>query len=474
MSDQALFELTALEALQLFETRELSPVEFMQATLERCEMADPAVKAKAFLFPEKALREAKESEKKYLTGRARPLEGLPTAIKDETTVAGQVTANGSLVFDRSEAETTDPVPERLLAAGAIIHLRATTPERSCGAVTWSHLWGVTRNPWNLGITPGGSSGGCAAALASGMASIANATDNGGSIRIPAALCGLVGVKASHGRIPEVAPYNADPYCHHGYLARSIEDATLLYQCLAGEHRLDPASKLTPNPLPSPLESVQGLRVASCADLGFYRVEDDILRPMYAALRLLEDAGARVEEVDLDWDERVIATARTHQFVQFQATQNAPRPHETDFDRLTPYYKRFLSHASAVTEREAQEADSYQAHMAQTLQDVFSKFDVLICPTVATTRVPADFDCTRDEILVRGRPVDPVKGWFMTYAFNTLGQHPVICMPTGLASNRVPTSVQVIARPYEEPTCFRVANALSQLQLGIPTPPFTEK
>lgn len=471
MNDQALFDLTARDVLHLFKALELSPLEFMRATLERCETADTAVRAKAFLLEEQALQTAKLCEKRYLAGTARPLEGLPTAIKDETMVAGQVTANGSLLSHNCEATSTDPVPERLLAAGAIIHLRATAPEWSCGAVTWSHLWGVTRNPWNLGVTPGGSSGGCAAALASGMASIANATDNGGSIRIPAALCGLVGVKASHGRIPEVAPYNADPYCHHGYLARSIEDATLLYDCLAGEHRLDPASKMTPKRLPKQFESVQGLRVAASSNLGFYLVEDDVIGPMHTALGLLEDAGAKVEEIDLDWDERVISTARTHQFVQFQANQDGQDMDQADFDRLTPYYRNFLSHAMAVTKREAEDADRYQAHMAETLKDVFSKFDVLVCPTVATTRVPADFDCTRDEILVRGKRVDPVKGWFMTYAFNTLGQHPVICMPTGLARNRVPTSVQVIARPYEEPTCFRAANALAKLRPGIPSPPF---
>lgn len=471
MSDQALCDLTASEALRLFKDLELSPVEFMRATLDRCAATDPVVRAKAFLFADQALQEAKNCEKRYLRGTARPLEGLPTAIKDETMIAGQVTTNGSLAFTRREATTTDPVPERLLAAGAIIHLRATAPEESCGAITWSHLWGVTRNPWNLGTTPGGSSGGCAAALASGMASIANGTDNGGSVRIPAALCGLIGVKAGYGRIPEAAPYNADPYCHHGYLARSIEDATLLYDCLAGEHGRDPSSNLLPNPLPKRFQSVQGLRIAASTNLGFYLVEEDVLEPMRSALKLLEEAGARVEEIDLDWDERVIATARTHQFVQFRSTQTAERAFESDLERLTPYFRSFLSRAAAVSEPEVREADEYQAYMARTMQRVFSEFDALVCPTVATTRIPADFDCTKDEILIRGRPVDPAKGWFMTYAFNTLGQHPAISMPTGLAHNGVPTAVQVVARHYDEPTCFRVASALSQLHPGTPSLPF---
>ncbi len=465
--------LSACETLVLFREGELSPVEFMRTTLDRCASINKHINAVAYLFPDEALREAKNSEQRYLRGEAYALDGLPTAIKDETGIAGQPAPNGSLLWRDRVSTSTDPVPQRLRRDGAIVHMRATAPEGSCGAVTWSHLWGVTRNPWNLDITPGGSSGGCAAAVAAGMASLANATDSGGSIRIPAALCGVVGVKASFGRIPEIPPYNNDPYCHHGYLTRTIEDAALLYPRLAGAHELDPSSQLACKPLPEQFASIAGLRIAWSEDLGFYPVQEDITAALRKAVAHLRDAGAQLEAVSLDWDERVIFTARAHQYRGVRATLSREQFDQMKRHKLTPYYRRFLHNALFVPERDLAQADAYRLHMQRSLERLFAEFDALICPTVASTRIPANFDSTQDEVHILGQRVDPVKGWFMTYPFNTLSRHPVISMPIGLAENNVPIGAQVVAPGEDEPMCFRVASALGALVPKVPPHALTE-
>lgn len=193
--ENSLCYLTAEQALRCFRNRELSPVELMTAVINRTETVEPAINAFSFTYFEEALAAAQTAEKRYRDGTARPLEGIPLAVKDESYIEGQITTNGSLLLKDNVANSTSIIIQRLLDAGAIVHARTTTPEFSVAVFTWSKLWGVTRNPWNLAITPGGSSGGSAASLAAGTTTLATGSDIGGSIRVPASLCGLVGYKA---------------------------------------------------------------------------------------------------------------------------------------------------------------------------------------------------------------------------------------------------------------------------------------
>ncbi len=186
--------ISALDAIRKFRDRTLSPVELMQAIVERAEQVEPVVNALCLTEFESALDQARTAESRYRDGTARPLEGIPLVIKDAAGIAGKVTTNGSLLLKNYIAAATDPVPQRLLDAGAIMHARTTTPEFSMEFFTWSRQWGVTRNPWNPAITPGGSSGGSGASLASGTSILATGSDIGGSIRVPAALNGIVGFK----------------------------------------------------------------------------------------------------------------------------------------------------------------------------------------------------------------------------------------------------------------------------------------
>ena len=451
--------LDACEVLQRYKKREVSPVDVLQAQIERFEQIGGEINPFTQCRFERAQQQARLAEQAYMRNEARPLEGVITAIKDETYVRGEVTTNGSRLLQNNVADVTDPVPERLMAAGSIFHARTATPEFSVASYTWSDLWGVTRNPWNTDITPGGSSGGAAAAMAAGLSTIANGTDMGGSVRIPASQCGLVGLKASHGRIPEIPPYNVDPYVHHGMLTRSVRDMVLLYNLISGPHPVDLMSQMAKEPVASQPLDLRGVKVGLSLDLGFFPLDDDVRRNTLSYAETLRASGAEVEMVSLDWDARCIRTAQIHQGAQMGHMLRKKYDHAECRAQLTSYVKHYFSLSAAASPQRILEANEYAQHMWQSLEQVFRDYDFLLCPTVCSTRVPADFDYSRDSMEVGGVEVDPVKGWFMTYPFNTLSRCPVLSLPSGFADNRVPTGVQLVGHPYAD-------GRLLQFALGI--------
>jgi len=188
MNDSELCYLSATRAIRLFDQARLSPVELMQALIRRCESVEPEINAFTETYFDEALALARQAEARYRQGTQRPLEGVPLVVKDEFKLAGKRRTSGSLVYRDRVDDDNDIIVQRLLDAGAIAHAKTTTPEFCLPGSCHSRLWGITRNPWNLDITPGGSSGGSGAALAAGTTTIATGTDIGGSIRIPAALC----------------------------------------------------------------------------------------------------------------------------------------------------------------------------------------------------------------------------------------------------------------------------------------------
>jgi Asp-tRNA(Asn)/Glu-tRNA(Gln) amidotransferase A subunit family amidase len=253
--------LSATEALKLFKRRKLSPVELMKAIIKRTEKVEPVINAFTETFFDEALAQAKKSEARYMKkgGRTRALEGIPLAIKDEVPVKGKRCTSGSLILKDDIAEYTAVFAQRLFNAGAICHARTTTPEFCCAAVTTSRLWGTTRNPWNPNFTPGGSSGGSAASLAAGTSTLATGSDIAGSIRIPASCSGVVGFKPPYGRVPELAGFNLDYYCHEGPLARTIADTALMENVIAGPHPSDIATIKPKLRIPEKLKSIRGCR-----------------------------------------------------------------------------------------------------------------------------------------------------------------------------------------------------------------------
>ena len=259
--------LTASEALTLFKDKKLSPVELMEAVIARCEQVNPQLNAITYSFYDRALDQAKKAEAKYLKvgAKLRRLEGLPVAIKDFHPVKGEITTLGSKIFENFRPDYTAPTVDRLFKAGAIMHIRTTSPEFAYSGATHSPLWGITPNPWNLDYTSGGSSGGAAAAIASGMTTLADGTDGGGSIRIPASACGIVGYKPPFGRNPLDRDHPLESILHYGPMVRSVSDAALMQNVMSGPHKEDLCTIPQKLNIPDDLDDIRGWKVAVSVD-----------------------------------------------------------------------------------------------------------------------------------------------------------------------------------------------------------------
>lgn len=450
--------LTATQALALFRARELSPAELMEAVLDRAEQTEPQINAFAQTFYDDALAQARAAEKRY-SGAGdppRPLEGLPVAVKEEAPIAGHRNTLGSVPLRGQVADHTAVFAQRILDAGGIVHARTTTPEFSCAPFTWSRLWGVTRNPWNPRYSPGGSSGGSAAALAAGSATLATGSDIGGSIRIPAAFCGVVGFKPPYGRVPEVEIFNLDHYGHEGPLARTVADCALLQNVIAGPHPSDVASLRPKLEIPALLDQVTGLRIACSPDLGCYDVDADVAANLAAAAERLREAGAAVEEVTLPWDLATInRAARIHFGMIFgPAIGDLHRDHASE---LTSYAQRFAEEAAEIRKEDFLAGLELEARIYAPLGELLDDYDALICPTFAIPALPAQYD-TGQPVTVNGRPRQDWLDVLMTLPFNIASRCPVISVPSGLSRDGIPTAVSIAGKTYDDITAFRVAAA----------------
>ncbi len=459
----ALHYLGAVEALGHFRARTLSPVELMQAVIERAEVTEPLVNALCEPQFDAALERAREAELRY--GRRgpdpRPLEGLPVGLKAEEPVAGQPWSHGSLLYRDQVADDTSPAAERILAAGGIVHARTTTPEFSCAAYTHSHLWGVTRNPWNLAVGVGGSSGGSGAALAAGTATLASGSDIAGSIRIPAAFNGVVGFKPPYGRVPQQAPFNLDTYCHTGPMARSVADCALMENVLAGPHPRDATSLRWPVVLPLEPEGAAGLRVALSLDLGDWPVDPEVRDNAEAAADALRAAGAIVEHVDLHLPQadvlRAVATHFGLAFAGWISGESERAPGQlTAYARDLPRWCETTSGATSYLEMLELEAE-----IQERVGALLERYHALVCPTVGTRGFTAGDDYVEHGVEVDGRATGHHLEATLTTPFNIASRCPVLAVPSGLARNGVPTGVQIVGRTYDDPTVFRLGAALER-------------
>lgn len=455
-----LHHLTATAALRMFESKELSPVELLDAVVARTAAVEPGINALTEQMLDSAYIAARQSQQRYATG-AQPLgalDGVPLLLKEEQPIAGMLAEEGSLTEKGTIAEQTHPIVDRIFAAGAVVHGRTTTPEFCCAPYTHSKLWGVTRNPWNTELTPGGSSGGSGAALAAGESILATGSDIGGSIRIPSSFSGIVGFKPPFGRVPGMAPFNQDTYCADGPMGRSVADVALLQDVIAGPHFTDQASLRPAYRLAKPSSNQAfGLRVALCVNLGDYIVDPVIEANTRAAAEALRGAGVIVDEISLPWTRAQIVKAAWAHFGGIMGpfiTEVAGG----DADLLMPYTVDFA--------RRAAEADSfaeglvYEAEVYEPLGKVFETYDALLCPTLATQGMAADFADPAGLIDVGGAQVSWIEA-ALTVPFNVIGRVPVLAVPSGMAPNGLPTGVQIVGRTYDDATVFTLGAALEE-------------
>jgi Asp-tRNA(Asn)/Glu-tRNA(Gln) amidotransferase A subunit family amidase len=452
-----LCRLSATDLAALIRTREVSPVEVVRQSLARIERAQPVLNAFAFIYPDEALELARAAEAAVMKGEEiGPPHGVPIAIKDFTPTKGKRTTRGSYAFEHWVPEEDPVLVRRLLGAGAIMVGKTTTPEFAYSSFTRSPLWGDTVNPWDPSKCAGGSSGGSGAAVASGCVPLAEGTDMGGSVRIPAAFCGIVGLKPSLGRIPmDIVNTVFDTISHFGPLARTVEDAALFLRLTEGPDEADIMSQRDPVPLPDPIpEDVSGLRLAVSADLGFYAVDPEVAANLRASCQALTDAGAVVEEVELAWGKEMVDAWNDIWAVYLAAAASEVLPKYRD--KLDPAVLALIEAGmamGAVPYRKTEEIRTRQWH---ALVPILKDYDALLCPTMALP--PPDQDAADrdfDAVDVEGR----FHGLDMTALFNNVAQCPALSVPSGMTSSGLPTAIQIVGRRFDDPTVLRIGKVL---------------
>lgn len=448
--------MSALELRRLVAARQVSPVELTERALSRAEATQSKLNAFFVLMPDTARAAARQAEAAVMQGSALGLlHGLPVSVKDLIAVAGQPFASGSRAMANNVAAVDAPSVERLKQQGAVIIGKTTTSEFGCKPVGDSPLTGITRHPWDLAKTPGGSSAGAAASVAAGITPFALGTDGGGSLRIPAALTGLVGLKAQFGRVP-VWPTSATPtLAHVGSLARSVADAALLTTAVAGYDPRDPFSVAGPVPdlLGATQASVAGLRVAWSTTLGYAQPDPEVAYIARAAAMALADQGAIVEEVEavFDSDPGDLWTAEFYAGVGTRLRSVL----KTQRDLLDPAVADVLDAALAQEMRAYYESVFRRYALRDAMVRFFARYDVLLSPTLPVTSLEAG--CNLPERLLDRSLVTWV---FYTYPFNLTGQ-PAASVCAGLAADGMPVGLQIVGRSLGEADVVRVAAAIER-------------
>lgn len=454
----------ATTQLRLYRSKQLSPVEVLEAQLARAETVEPKINAFAWKFYDEARVAAKKAERRYASGEARPLEGVTLAVKDDTDVAGKVTASGSKLFLDYVAPSSHPMVQRYLDAGAIVHAKTTVPEFCISTVTTSPHWGITRNPWNLAYTPSGSSGGSGAALAAGTTTLATGSDSGGSIRLPASVNGVYGFKAPFGRFPSIAPWTLVPNSVYGPMARSMADLSLMYDLGNGPASCDHTA-LPKHALPTPLPAVSGMRIAYSPDLGFAQIDPEVRANTERALARFEALGATVEEVKLDWTAEKIQEAMYGTLFNgfWRNFLDQIQEMMTDPAELSDQYHNFYRKAHSLPASSQETAALLVAELNTGIHAIFSAgFDALVTPTTGLPSIPAGTNHAKDTLVINNVTVDPTIGWCFTHPFNLLYLHPIVVAQTGRASTNVPTSIQIIGNRYDDDTVFALAHAYERI------------
>jgi aspartyl-tRNA(Asn)/glutamyl-tRNA(Gln) amidotransferase subunit A len=439
---------SALELATLIRTKQVSPVEVTEAILARIATTNPRLNAFCLVAPEQARASAREAE--IAVTKAEPLgllHGVPVSVKDVIFTRGLRTTGGSRLFSDLMPEEDALAVGRLRASGAVLLGKTTTSEFGHKAVTESPLFGVTRNPWDPALTPGGSSGGGATAVAAGLGPLAVGTDGGGSVRIPAAFCGVFGFKPSFGRVPQSLGFPGWNHVGHtGPIARTVRDAGLMLDVLAGGDDRDRRS-LPREPgtyLGACDQDIKGLHVAWTSDLGYASVDPRVLAVCENAAAAFEDFGCHVEVVNPGWDDPE-GTFSTLVAAQFYAAWSDRLPDaEPLMDRtLVAFIRKGGTISARDYVRALEQVDAYW----QQVQSFLARFDLLLMPTVAVPPFPVD---ERPPRVIADQPVSPL-GWMpFTFPFNLTGQ-PAASVPAGWTDDGLPVGLQVVGQRHADRT-----------------------
>lgn len=468
MNATDLTQCPAHELLQLYRSGQASPVEATQAVLARIERLNPQINAFCVVDPDAALASARASEVRWQAHRSSgapvgELEGVPTTIKDLILTRGWPTLRGSRTIDPQQAWDVDaPATARLREAGAVLLGKTTTPEFGCKGETNSPATGITRNPWNTAHTPGGSSGGAAAAVAAGLGPLAVGTDGAGSVRIPAAFCGNVGLKPSFGRVPA---YPLSPFgsvAHLGPHTMSVRDAALMMNVLKKPDARDWTS-LPPESTDYTVgleDGIRGLRIAYSPTLGYARnVHPEIAAAVDAGVRQLQALGAHVEQVDPGFDDPLDITTGLW-FLGAHTVWSGLTPEQQAV--TDPDFRAEAALGAQLSAAQVQQLNLRRGVLGSHMRQFMQRYDLLVTPSVA---VPA-FEARAAGTV----PMDPqaMLGWTpFSYPFN-LTQQPAITVPCGLTSKGLPMGLQIVGPMFGDALVLRAARAFESVH-PVPRP-----
>lgn len=452
----------AIKLAREIRKRRLSAVEVVRAFLDRIARVNPALNAYVTLCEAQALNEAGLADKKLL-GREQPgpLHGVPFSVKDLVFTAGVRTTLGSRIYENLIPKEDALAVARLRAAGAILLGKTNTPEFGYKATTENLLFGSTHNPWNRQYTPGGSSGGAAAATAAGLSPLSVSTDGGGSIRIPASFCGVFGLKPTFGRVPTLPGSGGwRTLSHTGPTTRTVADAALMLDVMAGPDELDRNSlPATDSTFLSELAIPRrGLRLGYSADLGFALVDPEIPPIMRKAFPVLEGLGHTIDLVDLD----LRGSKEIFEILVLAENASAHRAElEAKRGLMDEALAKFIERGFAISAADYIGANRRRDQPAARLAAFFSQHDLLLTPTVAVPPFPIG-EAPKQ---IAGVPIEPL-GWIpFTYPFNLTG-NPAANLPCGMSSKGLPVGLQVVGPRHADAL---VLNLCAQFEKAQPWP-----
>ena len=467
MADPSLTRKSARELASLIRSRAVSPVEVLDAHLAAIERLNPKLNAIVTLAADQARDAARAAEAAVVAGASLgSLHGLPVGVKDITVTADIRTTFGSPLYKDHIPQEDAEVVRRIKAAGGIILAKTNTPEFATGANTVNDVFGATRNPWNPELSPAGSSGGSAAAVAAGMLPLAQGTDFGCSIRIPAAFCGIVGIRPTPGLTPNhPMPLAWDPGQVHGPLARTAEDAAMMLDAMVGFSRLSPISVAPP--WPSALNAVErasdakGLRIAYVSDIAGIGVDAEIDTICRRAAEGLRDMGATVEQIEFD-----VSDGRD----PYQTWRSAWMVGQ-QFARLS-FLEQFGENLKGnikaglnVTALDLAKAEQTRQQVFHRFRELLDQYDLLITPAAPVRPYPVTMNFPNE---INGRAFDNYVDWIAPAFLITLVSLPAGSVPAGISSAGLPVGLQIVAARFEEPKILSIAKLIQQMKpVGFP-------
>lgn len=457
VSNQELCFLSAVELKERFAARELSPVEVTETVLAEIDRLNPTLNAYVTVTSDLARAQARSAERAYAGNLAAPLAGIPVSIKDLTVTKGIRTTRGSLLYKDWVPDEDAPFMDRMYDGGAVMLGKTNTPELGWKGETTNRVVGSSHNPWKHGRTPGGSSGGGAAAVAAGLGPLSQGSDGAGSIRIPSGFCGIFGLKPSWGLVPQYPSSGLIELAHLGPMTRTVRDAALMLNATAGADPRDRNSWSSGVDYLAELDNVDltGMRVAWSPDLGYASVEPEIRATTEAAAKRFEELGCHVEEanpglqdpwelVDVIWSAGMAAVHRDNL--------------DEVRDLIDPGRLLIIESGLKRSATDLSSAFLERSLYFQSWRLFMERFDFVLTPTLPCTAFPVGEDYP---MTIAGKPTTYL-GWTpFTYPFNLTGQ-PAATVPCGFDSNGLPIGLQIVGRWRDDTTVLRAAAAFESI------------